>query len=43
MIHIRLDDRIHRQLKVCAAQSGQSIQETVEKLVRQHLRLSAKQ
>lgn len=34
MIHIRLDDKIHRQLKVDAAQNDSSIQQLVESLIR---------
>jgi predicted HicB family RNase H-like nuclease len=37
MIHIRLDEQIHRQLKVHAAESEQSIQQIVEMLVKRFL------
>jgi len=35
MIHIRLDEETHRQLKIHAAQTSATIQQLVERLVRQ--------
>ena len=37
MIHIRLDDKTHRHLKVHAARGSISIQQLVEGLIRQKL------
>lgn len=37
MIHIRLDERTHRQLKVHAAQQGLTIQQTVEGLISRNM------
>jgi len=37
MIHIRLDEKMHRRLKTRAAQLGTTIQQTVEDLI--HLNL----
>ena len=34
MIHIRLDEETHRQLKIHAAQTGASIQQLVEEMIR---------
>jgi predicted HicB family RNase H-like nuclease len=39
MIHIRLDEQTHRQLKVHAARQGKTIQQTVEGLI--HLNITA--
>ena len=37
MIHIRLNEDIHRRLKVYAAEAGMTIQQTVENLIRLRL------
>ena len=37
MIHIRLNENIHRRLKVYAAEAGMTIQQTVENLIRLRL------
>lgn len=37
MIHIRLDERTHRQLKILAARTDASVQSVVENLIRRRL------
>lgn len=37
MIHIRLDEQTHRQLKILAARTDASVQSVVESLIRRRL------
>lgn len=37
MIHIRLDEHTHRQLKILAARTDASVQSVVENLIRRRL------
>ena len=42
MIHIRLDEQIHRQLRILVAQQGTTIQQLVNDLVRREVERSGK-
>jgi len=43
MIHVRLDERIHRRLKIVVAQRTTTIQQLVEDLIRNEVERSSKQ
>ena len=42
MIHIRLDEQIHRQLRILVAQKSTTIQQLVRELIRREVEDSAK-
>ena len=43
MIHIRLDEQIHKQLRILVAQKDTTIQQLVNDLVRREVKRSARQ